>query len=131
MRVWPQRMRDCLPSSPASKQKFIWPQTQMLNVTASNQIKIWQPMSGLLCPLRAGEAVPAQLLRGLAQPSATARLLAGLAVMHWARAAEAAALVPSAIAAEAAPVPARVVEAVFAALAVPGTPSPNRTLIHR
>ncbi len=98
---------------------------------ASNQISIWQAMSGLLCPLRAGEAVPAQLLRGLAQPSATARLLAGLAVMHWAQAAEAAALVPSAVAAEAAPVPARVVEAVFAALAVPGTPNPNRAFIHR
>lgn len=60
----------------------------------------------------AGEAVAAALLQGLSQPSATARLLAGLTVIHWAKA--------SGTPAAANAVPGSVVQAILAALAVAG-----------
>jgi hypothetical protein len=76
-----------------------------------------------LTPRRArpptGEALPAALLAALAGASATGRLLAGLAVAEWARAAKAAA---------AEPVLEAVVQAVHAAYAVPGAPAWSLTM---
>lgn len=70
----------------------------------------------------AGGTVATALLQGLAQPSASARLLAGLAAMHWAKAAAPLPGAPGAPAAAAA-VPGSVVQAILAALAVPGARS--------
>ena len=64
------------------------------------------------------------LLQGVSQPSATARLLAGLAAVHWA---QAPALLPESPGnpAAAAVVPGAVVQAILGALALPGAHCPS------
>lgn len=66
----------------------------------------------------------AQLVRRLAEPSATARLLAGLVVVHWAQLVRAPAPPGTNGNAASAALPAPVVQAVFDALAVPGALRP-------